>query len=264
MTTPSRQTNYFNIGLFILVGIALIISAILLLNNQKLFSKTTYIETYFNESVQGLSTGSPVKYRGLDIGYVKNIAFVDEVYHNKMLSTPPYNRYIYVNMAITSSFLTKPPHKLKEPFATEEINKGLRVKLAQQGLTGNAYLELNYVDPKANRPLPIIWEPAHYYIPSSKSTLTHLTENTQSILDELKGVKFSSAFAHFEELTKTTNQVMKKTDQLLSRSQKKITYIVDNLENISHNMSLLTEQAKGYPSQMMFGNPPPELNPHNL
>ena len=80
MTTPSRQTNYFSIGLFILVGIALIISAILLLNNQKLFSKTTYIETYFNESVQGLSTGSPVKYRGLDIGYVKNIAFVNEVY----------------------------------------------------------------------------------------------------------------------------------------------------------------------------------------
>lgn len=168
MTTPSRQTNYFSIGLFILVGIALIISAILLLNNQKLFSKTTYIETYFNESVQGLSTGSPVKYRGLDIGYVKNIAFVNEVYPHKMLLTPPYNRYIYVKMAITSSFLTRPARKLKEPFATEEINKGLRVKLAQQGLTGNAYLELNYVDPKANAPLPIIWEPAHYYILQQK------------------------------------------------------------------------------------------------
>ena len=31
-----------------------------------------------------------------------------------------------------------------------EIDKGLRVRLAPQGITGTSYLEIDYVDPKAN------------------------------------------------------------------------------------------------------------------
>ena len=49
-----------------------------------------------------------------------------------------------------------------------EIEKGLRIRIAPQGITGTNYLEIDYVDPKANPELPISWEPDHVYIPSAQ------------------------------------------------------------------------------------------------
>ena len=40
-----------------------------------------------------------------------------------------------------------------------EVEKGLRVKLAPQGITGTSYLEIDYVDPANNPPLPVDWVP---------------------------------------------------------------------------------------------------------
>ena len=39
------------------------------------FKRTVTIETYFDESVQGLDVGSAVKYRGVQIGRVTRIGF---------------------------------------------------------------------------------------------------------------------------------------------------------------------------------------------
>ena len=52
-----------------------------------------------------------------------------------------------------------------------EVEKGLRVRLAPQGITGTSYLEIDYVDP-AQPLLPIDWTPDNVYIPSAPSTVT--------------------------------------------------------------------------------------------
>ncbi len=52
-----------------------------------------------------------------------------------------------------------------------EIEKGLRMRLAPQGITGTSYLEIDYVDPPPPV-LPIDWVPENIYIPSAPSTVT--------------------------------------------------------------------------------------------
>ena len=47
------------------------------------------------------------------------------------------------------------------------ITKGLRVRLASQGITGAAFLEADYIDPEKFPPMEIIWEPKTYYVPFS-------------------------------------------------------------------------------------------------
>lgn len=43
-------------------------------------SKNLILETYFDESIQGLDVGSIVKFRGVKIGTVKEITFVQDKY----------------------------------------------------------------------------------------------------------------------------------------------------------------------------------------
>ncbi len=52
-----------------------------------------------------------------------------------------------------------------------EVERGLRVRLAPQGITGTSYLEIDYVDPPPPL-LPIDWTPDNVYIPSAPSTVT--------------------------------------------------------------------------------------------
>jgi hypothetical protein len=64
----SAEARYFRVGLFMFVGIGLIGSCAVILGGQGLFQTPVPFETYFDESVQGLEKGSPVKFRGVSIG----------------------------------------------------------------------------------------------------------------------------------------------------------------------------------------------------
>jgi phospholipid/cholesterol/gamma-HCH transport system substrate-binding protein len=56
----SKKPSYFKIGLFVIAGIFLIFAAVVVLGSGLLHQEKAYFETYFDESVSGLSVGSPV------------------------------------------------------------------------------------------------------------------------------------------------------------------------------------------------------------
>ena len=76
----SAKANYFKLGLFILMGVALIFAGVLIFGAGKIFEKRLRIETYVNESVQGIDIGSKVKFRGVTIGNVSKIDFTSSRY----------------------------------------------------------------------------------------------------------------------------------------------------------------------------------------
>ena len=67
------RTNYFKIGLFIISATVLATLTITILGGGTVFQKTMTVETYFEESVQGLDAGSPVNFRGVKIGKIAEI-----------------------------------------------------------------------------------------------------------------------------------------------------------------------------------------------
>jgi ABC-type transporter Mla subunit MlaD len=108
MKDNNTEISYFKIGTFVLVGLGLIVFALLVFSSGKLFQRIVYVETYFEESIQGISEGAPVKYRGLQIGYVKEIAFTNEIYpSHEDFGVKIHNRSIYVKIAITSRLFTE-------------------------------------------------------------------------------------------------------------------------------------------------------------
>ncbi len=69
----SAPSNHWKLGLFVVAGVALFLTMLVFLGARSLQSETVTYKTYFDESVQGLEVGSPVKFRGVTIGNVSGI-----------------------------------------------------------------------------------------------------------------------------------------------------------------------------------------------
>ena len=67
------KTSKFMIGIFVTAGLIMAVVAIVWLGASKYLQKGTLFVTYFDESVQGLSVDSNVKYRGVNVGTVRSI-----------------------------------------------------------------------------------------------------------------------------------------------------------------------------------------------
>jgi len=182
----SARANYFKLGLFIVVGAAIGVVALVAFGLGSLFKKQIIIETYIDESVQGLDVGSKVKFRGVTIGSVKRINFTHGKYQ---LEKPLAERkhYVLIEIAFDSEGLVSHTTESLAESLKNEIERGLRVRLASQGVTGLSYLEMDYVDPSST-PLEIDWEPDQTYVPSAPSTTTRFLAAAEAVFSKLESI----------------------------------------------------------------------------
>src|SRR4051812_34792140 len=71
----SQRANYFKLGLFVIGAVAAGVAVLLIIGTGRWLKPRVTMETYFNESVQGLDIGSKMKYRGVVVGEVTAISF---------------------------------------------------------------------------------------------------------------------------------------------------------------------------------------------
>ena len=206
--TSGRNTNYFKLGLFVIGAVIAGIAVLTIIGTGRWLKPRTTIETYFNESVQGLDIGSKMKYRGVTIGEVTRISFTYVEYEQDK----PMNqrkRYVLVEAQIEPRLVGgRAANDITNPESSKlEVERGLRVHLAPQGITGTNYLELDYVDtPTATPVLPIDWAPDHIYIPSTPSTVTTFVNAASDILDRLRHLDLETTIANMNKLLQTTNE----------------------------------------------------------
>jgi paraquat-inducible protein B len=259
----SIEAKYFKIGTFILIGFGLIIFAVLVFGSGTLFQRVVYLETYFDESIEGVSVGSPVKYRGLQIGHIEEINFMNEPYTDKSNTDNLIrNRSIYVKLAITSKLFTELSHEKLEALLNAEIANGLRAKIIVQGLTGVCHIGLDYVNNATNYQNSSILdrESDCFYIPAAKSTLTSLSENTQNIIARLSKADFSKVFKNMSLFLESITRVTSRVETLFGRTSSSLETTLQNLKIISDNMRIVTDQLKLNPSVMIFGKPIPPID----
>ncbi len=89
----SLKANYFKLGLFVIGAIVAGVILLIVIGSGRWFQPKLTIETYFNESVQGLDIGSKLKYRGVAIGEVTKIGFT---YNKYQLDRPMSQRARFV------------------------------------------------------------------------------------------------------------------------------------------------------------------------
>ena len=228
----SKEANYCRIGMFVLVSIALIILFTIILSSQALMKNKAIVETYFDESVQGLDVGSAVKFRGVKIGQVDSIQFVDDVYKTEKL-------YVLVRINIPTTDHPEEVIEDRQIILKNEIKKGLRLRLTSAGLTGTAYLEADFLNPERYPPIEIDWKPKHLYVPSAPSMRTEIGDSLEKVLTTFENTKIDDISHHLDELVVEMNSLMK--DQ--------VGPTLDNLDRrtdvITADISALSSTANG-------------------
>jgi len=231
----SLKANYFKLGLFVIGAVVCGVIVLVIIGSGRWFQPKLTIETYFNESVQGLDVGSKLKYRGVAIGDVTRIGFS---YNKYQLDRPMTQRvrYVLVEAQIQPKLLggrAVTGDLTDTANAKAEVEKGLRIRLAPQGITGTSYLEIDYVDPPPPL-LPIDWQPDNVYIPSTTSTVTQIVSAASDILETLRKLDLDATLANLNRLLVTANNrisavdaaaISASTTRVLAKLEKKLDQI---------------------------------------
>lgn len=155
------RASYFLVGLFVLALIVGMFGFVAWLARFELNEENTYYYIYFPGAVTGLSVGSTVRYRGVPVGTVTDIAMDEE---NVEL--------IQVTLAI----------KAGTPIKTDTV-----ASLQLQGITGLSFVQLSGGTQEA----PLL-EPRpgkrRAVIPSRPSAIEQVFENAPDMLEKIAAV----------------------------------------------------------------------------
>ena len=187
-----EKFSYFKIGIFVIAAVVLAVLGVVVLGAGALFQKKSLVETYIDESVQGLDVGSPVKFRGVPVGRVEDITLTSVEYRTRL-------QYVLVRISISSNMFQFPVNDPSSAALQRELDRGFRIRMAAQGLTGVAYLEADYLNPERNPPLRIDWRPYYPYIPSARSRITQLSDAVERILRNLEDINVPQITASIEK-----------------------------------------------------------------
>lgn len=198
----SMKPSYFKIGSFVIAAGVLILAAVVVFGSGLFAQEKTFFETYFDDSVSGLSVGSPVELRGVRIGQVERIAFIRDEYKLAVRTSeaPKYQHYVMVLCSVLRENLPdiSDEHRLARLEAM--VTRGLRVRLSSNLLTGQAYLQADYLDPERFKVIAIDWKPRHLYVSSAPGALTTLKESVDKVLLRLQELDIDKLVATVESV----------------------------------------------------------------
>ncbi|MCX5888783.1 MAG: MlaD family protein [Deltaproteobacteria bacterium] len=167
------KTSKFMVGLFVSLGIIIIVVAIIWVGATKYFEKGNLYVTYFNESVQGLQKDSIVKYRGVEVGRVEQI------------SVAPDNHLIAVVMKIN--------------LRDKNLPETTIAQLKMAGITGMVFVELDRLKAGELDLAPKVSFPSEYpIIPSHPSEIAKIMTGLNSVVEKFNQLDTQAVFSQFK------------------------------------------------------------------
>ena len=227
-------------GVFIISGIILLLVLLFFLGLSDMFAHKVIMRTGFSESVQGLSRGSAVKYRGVQIGNVKNIfILVDEnIIQVDMEIDPKY-------FAVNRQGHTFPDGEFYAFFRNEIKNTGLRARLEMLGITGMTFIDFDYFArpgstvPRAPR---FIGPPGVIFIPGVTSQLKDITGTLTMAVDRLSRIRFERISEQLENALSGLGQLL--NSQEIRSTIARINDTAENLEQSTRAISSVLSESR--------------------
>jgi phospholipid/cholesterol/gamma-HCH transport system substrate-binding protein len=195
------------IGLFVTIGIIMGIIAVIWLGAAQYFQKGKRYVSYFDESVQGLSVDSSVKYRGVEVGRVERI------------NVAPDNRLIEVVMKID----------LEEKFAENTV-----AQLKSVGITGLVFIELNRYDKSIPDRVRIEFEAPYPVIPSRESEISRIVSNIDTVMKRITEIDIEDSFQKIKRIVDVVESVV--TDEKLQNILANLNESAARFEGLTREM----------------------------
>jgi paraquat-inducible protein B len=179
------------IGAFVVGALALLVIGVVALGSGQLFRHTKEFVLYFDGSVNGLRIGAPVKYKGVEIGAVKDIL----LQLNQDMEVNKIPVIIEIDLKkITSRGSTTAVAEQQEVFQAAIVNRGLRGQLQTESLvTGVLYVALDLFP---GTPIRLVQRPnadnKYPEIPTVPTELELARDAVTRIIDKLEEIDFKA------------------------------------------------------------------------
>ena len=198
------------VGAFVIFCVFLVLVGIALWGSGRLFSKSYKYVCYFPASVNGLSVGSPVKYRGVPIGRVDAML----IPYSRMAST---DARVAVVIELASRQVRKRGGEVDPAPAVVGglVDRGLRAQLESESfITGQLYVSLDVI-PNAPKVEPSTGRRGLPEIPTIPSQTEQLRQAVARVGEQLSQADLprfvTSATATFESAHRLLDSVDAKT-----------------------------------------------------
>jgi paraquat-inducible protein B len=189
----SGRANPTLIGGFVLGGALLAVIAVVVFGSGRLFRDTETFMSFFNGSVSGLDIGAPVRFRGIEVGSVRDV----------LLDLPNVGRqgrdlrvaviYVLDRQSLESRGAMA---RLDDPFDIDTLLAlGVRAELSTESLvTGRKYIALD-LDP--DNPIPLEPVPGAPYpeIPTVTTGLERIEDEAYRLIAQLSAVRLDTLVA---------------------------------------------------------------------
>jgi len=257
----SKMANKSLIGAFVIGAIALAVISVIIFGSGKFFRKQMEFITFFQGSIKGLSVGSPVTFRGVKIGEVKNIHI--------QARPSDLTFQIPVLLEIDPSVIESvdPGAKIgAKPYEQIQalIDKGLRAQLQSQSfVTGQLAVALDFYPDKP--PVLVAQDKKYHEIPSVPTPIEELQKTIQDLnLKEfaekvkatLDGIEKAVNSPEIAKTLKSVSGAAEETRVMVKNVSSQVTPLASNLnetvkdakkmvENLDRQMTTLLPSIEG-------------------
>jgi paraquat-inducible protein B len=209
------------IGAFVVGALVLLIVAVIAFGSGQLFRKTQQFILYFDGSVNGLRIGAPVKFKGVEIGSVKDIKL--EMGLGKQVHKIPVIIEIDLKKVIRRGVTRE---EAMDPNTIREfVEQGMRGQLQTESLvTGVLYVGFDWFP---ETPLRFVQPPGrHFQYEEIPTVPTELEQAQDAIVRVIKKLDDIDLKALTNSLTKTSDGV----GQLVSVTSPALKSILQSLD----------------------------------
>ena len=215
----SNNDQKLRTGIFIVSGLLLLLAMLFFLGLSDIFVDKVKLLTCFQESVQGLSVGSPVKYRGVPVGNVSDISIMMQ------------NKAVWVTMEIEPRHFHGLAKSTFRESLKREISHGLGCRLEFAGITGMKFIDFDYFRNAES----IVSVPENYpgdsssiFIPGVSSTFQDISKAVVSAMERLSKIKFEEISDELASGLNSVNTLL--ADPAIKATIAKLNEAADNLE----------------------------------
>lgn len=212
-----KKKTYKLAGLFVLLGFACLGGIIFRYMSQKFFSNDDeYVVVYFEESIKGLSVGSSVVFKGVEVGQVAKINLLVDM-KDGTFKTP-----VFIEFQENKSFQMRNADHMEPREAMDFlIEKGLRARLISANyLTGQLMIELAM---NPNAPIEYEGDGKYLEIPSEMSSIGIISKDLQEI-------PLKETFLRLSDIIK---KVDKQLPNILKTVNERLPEILNNIEQVT-------------------------------
>ncbi|HYX19629.1 MAG TPA: MlaD family protein [Thermoanaerobaculia bacterium] len=199
----SEKASALRIGIFVTLGVAIVLAALFLFGIRSAFQPTHEFETYTTGDVEGLAVGSVVTLRGVEVGKVVEIGFSWNLYEPK----PP--ACVVVRCAVKQDITPRGWGAGWREDVQKVVAQGLRAVVQTNGITGSSIIALQTLDPKLYPPLKVPWTPKYLYVPSAPSQLGRLLASVDRTLGNLEKLDVGAISRSLTRVLDTADTTLK-------------------------------------------------------